>query len=47
MLGLCIGTVGPFQATVFEVADQAMVAVDYAAPKGRTLSQAKEMHRSC
>lgn len=27
------------QATVFEVADKAMVAVDYAAPKGRTFSQ--------
>lgn len=27
------------EATVFEVADKAMVAVDYAAPKGRTFSQ--------
>ena len=27
------------EATVFEVADRAMVAVDYAAPRGRTFSQ--------
>jgi hypothetical protein len=36
-----------FQATVFEVADRTMVAVDYAAPKGRTLSQAEMQKCSC